>query len=118
MTLHVDHTGAVVATCVKVRRFWMNLLLPRLASRKRVEIGWMFWQQSTRFSLPPSLQPYVARAVRPRPSCSVCVLLSSLLLAVNLAKEVKYRGSSIVTNKKEVPLLLHSFFCLILYLFS
>ena len=46
------------------------------------------------------------------------VLLSSLLLAVNLAKEVKYRGSSIVANKKEVPLLLHSCFCLILYLFS
>ena len=33
------------------------------------------------------------------------VLLSSLLLAVNLAKEVKWRGSSIVANKKEVPLL-------------
>ena len=54
----------------------------------------------------------------PRPSCSVCVLLLSLLLAVNLAKEVKYRGSSIVANKKEVPLPLHSCFCLILYLFS
>ena len=62
--------------------------------------------------------PQVARAVRPRPSCSVCVLLSSLLLAVNLAKEVKYRGSSIVANKKEVPLLLHSCFRLILNLFS
>ena len=32
------------------------------------------------------------------------MLLSSLLLAVNLAKEVKWRGSSIVANKKEVPL--------------
>ena len=46
------------------------------------------------------------------------VLLSSLLLAVNLAKEVKWRGSSIVANEKEVPLLLHSCFCLILFLFS
>ena len=35
------------------------------------------------------------------------VLLSSLLLAVNLAKEVKWRGSSIVANKKEVPYTLH-----------
>ena len=52
----------------------------------------------------------------PPPSCSVCVLLSLLLLAVNLAKEVKYRGSSIVANKKEVPVLLHSYFCLILYI--
>ena len=45
-------------------------------------------------------------------------LCSSLLLAVNLAKEVKYRGSSIVANRKEVPVLLHSCFCLIVYLFS
>ena len=52
----------------------------------------------------------------PRPSCLVCVLLLSPLLAVNLAKEVKYRGSSIVANKKEVPVLLHSCFCFILYI--
>ena len=58
----------------------------------------------------------MARAVCPRPSCSVCVLLSSLRLAVNLAKELKYIGSSIVANKKEVPVLLHSCFCLIFYL--
>ena len=42
------------------------MLLPRLgrSSRKRVEIGWMFWQQSTWFSLPPS-NPVSAVSAQP-----------------------------------------------------